>query len=178
MKKYLNRHLFAVVMGFVDGILTVLTLATGRILNNSHEDFSFSLAIRVALVTSLSGICVFFISQYSRERQRLIVAEKELNLSAHGKFATTNLGKKIFTETFQSMMITGLCSFIGSFIPISGAVFFPDAAWISIALALLILGTMGFGVSKLVYGKSYLWVLSLIFIGVFVSFIGYQLHVI
>lgn len=178
MKKYWSKQIFAIVMGFIDGILSVLTLATGRVLSNRNEGFSFNLAIRVSLVTALSGAFVFFISEYSRQRHRLIIAEKELNLTSHGKFAVSNLGKKIIQETLGGTCLAGFCSFLGAFIPISGAVFFPNQAWLSIVVGLLILAILGFSVARLVYGKPVTWMAALILTGILVSFIGYKLHVI
>jgi predicted membrane protein (TIGR00267 family) len=178
MKKFLQNQLFAVLLGLIDGILTVLTLATGKILDKPQEAFSLGLAMRVALVTSVSGACMYFISEYSKQRIRLIHAEKELNFTQHGKFVTTNLGKQILKETIQSVFISGSCSFLGAFIPMSGAVFFPRAAWLSMAIALLILALLGWNVAKMVYGNVFTWVVCLFLAGLVVSFIGYKLHVI
>lgn len=178
MKLLLLKHLFAIVLGLIDGILTVLTLATGKVLDNDGEAFSFLLALRMALVTAVSGGCVYFISEYARQRHRLIHAEKELNMTQHGRFALTNLGKQVFYETLTGVIISASCSFLGAFIPISGAVFFPGTAWITIVLALIILGILGLSLAQLVYGKIVNWIISLIVVGVVVSFIGYELHVI
>ena len=178
MKKFLQKQLFAILLGLIDGILTVLTLATGKILDNPQEGFSLGLAIRVALVTAVSGACMYFISEYSRQRIRLIRAEKELNFTQHGKFVTTNLGKQILKETIVSVVVSGGCSFLGAFIPLSGAVFFPGSAWISMILALLILAFLGWIVAKMVYGNIFIWITCLFLAGLVVSFIGYELHVI
>ena len=178
MKKFLQKHLFPILLGLIDGILTVLTLATGKILDKPHEGFSLNLAIRVALVTSISGACMYFISEYSRQRIRLIRAEKELNFTQHGKFVTTNLGKQIRKETLQSVIISGSCSLLGAFIPMSGAVFFPGTAWVSLIIALFILALLGWGIARIVYGNAILWVTYLFLAGIVVSFIGYKLRVI
>jgi len=178
MKTFLQKQLFALVLGLIDGILTVLTLATGKVLGEDGTGFSLGLAFRGAFVTSLSGSLVYFISEYSKQRNLLINAEKELNLTSHGKLAVSNLGKQILKETFVSVIVTGGFSFLGAFIPISGAVFFPTHAWLSIGIALLILALLGFGVARLVFGNSLIWIIALIIAGIIVSFIGYELHVI
>lgn len=178
MRSFLKKNLFALLLGLIDGILTVLTLATGKILNKTGGDFTLSLALRVAFVTSLSGCFVYFISEYSKQRHLLINFEKELNLNKRGKLVTSNLGKQIVRETLIGAFISSFFSFFGAFIPISGAVFFPQFAWLPIVIALLILAFLGVGLSKLVYGKSIRWVLALLFTGIVVAFIGYELNVI
>ncbi len=59
--------------------------------------FDFNLAIRVATAALVSGGFVFFVAKYAELRGQLIQAEKELNLTSHGKLATTTLGKKFFS---------------------------------------------------------------------------------
>lgn len=178
MKKFIQKHLFSILLGLIDGILTVLTLAAGKILDKPYSALSLAFAMRLAFVTSISGACVYFISEYSKQRIRLIHAEKELNLTKHGKFVTTNLGKQIYIETMGSVIITGICSFLGAFIPMFGAIFFPETAWISMIIALLILALLGWSVARMVYGNVFVWVISLFISGLIVSFIGYKLHVI
>lgn len=178
MKSFLKKNLFALVLGLIDGILTVLTLATGKILDKTGEAFTLSLALRVAFVTAISGCFVYFISEYSKQRHSLINFEKELNLISHGKLVTSNLGKQIIGETLLGALISGSFSFLGAFIPISGAVFYPQYSWLPIIIALLILASLGISVAKLVYGKSIRWVLALLLAGIVVSFIGFELHVI
>ena len=178
MKGFLKQYLFAIVVGSIDGILSVLTLSTGKIFDKAGEGFSLNLALRVAFVTALSGSIVYFISEYSTQRNSLINAEKELNLADHGKFVTSNLGKQILKETFAGVLISGFFSFFGAFIPISGAVFFPQYSWLSILIALLILAALGFSVARLVYGDSFKWIVALVVTGIVVSFVGYKLHVI
>lgn len=178
MKTFIQKQLFSILLGLIDGILTVLTLATGKILDKPYSAMSLGFATRLAFVTSISGACVYFISQYSKERIRLIRAEKELNFTKHGKFVTTNLGKQIVKETAVSVVVTGSCSFLGAFIPMSGAIFFPGVAWFSMIIALLILALLGWSVARMVYGNILFWVISLFIAGIVVSFIGYKLNVI
>lgn len=178
MKRFIEKQLYGILLGLIDGILTVLTLATGKILGTPHSTFSLGLAIRVALVTSVSGACIYFISEYSRQRIRLIRAEKELNFTQHGKFVTTYLGKQIVRETAVSVVVSGSCCFLGAFIPLSGAVFFPVSAWISVVVALLTLALLGWSIAKIVYGNIFMWVICLFLVGLAVGFIGYELHVI
>jgi predicted membrane protein (TIGR00267 family) len=178
MKKILKKNLFALVLGLIEGILTVLTLATGRVLDKKGEVFSLGLALRIAFVTAICGGVVYFYSEYTKQRHTLIKFEKELNLSYHGKLVKSNLGKQILKETIIGSSFSGFFSFSGAFLPISGAVFFPQYSWIPVIIALLILAALGLNVAKLVYGNSISWVLALLLTGITVSFIGYKLHVI
>jgi predicted membrane protein (TIGR00267 family) len=178
MKTFLKKNLFALLLGLIDGILTVLTLATGKVLDYTGEKFSLSLGLRLASVTAISGCFVYFISEYTKQRHSLIKFEKELNLTSHGKFVTSNLGKQILKETFIGVLVSGTFSFFGAFIPISGALFFPQYSWLPILIALLILAGLGLGLSNLVYGNKMSWVFGLVLTGIVVSYIGYVLHVI
>lgn len=178
MNSFLQKQLFPLVLGLIDGILTVLTLATGRVLDVHTEGFSLAFALRVAFVTAISGSFVYCISEYAKQRQLLIQSEKELNLTSHGKLAVSNLGKQILKETSVSVVLSGTSIFLAPFIPMSGALFFPKHSWLSIVIALVILGLLGFSLARLVYGNAFIWMAVLIGSGIAVSFIGYKLHVI
>lgn len=177
MKRILHNQLFALLLGLIDGILTVLALATGHVLQ-SGSSLSLSLALKVAFATSLSGACIYFFSEYSRQRQLLIHSEKELNLASHGKLATTQLGKQIFQETAIGMVISSVFNFFGVMIPLIIAVSFPKIQWIAIVIAILMLVVLGVLLARSVFGNPFLWVLALVIAGIVVSFVGYKLHVV
>ncbi|HEU4742618.1 MAG TPA: hypothetical protein VFS50_13575 [Meiothermus sp.] len=82
-----RRLQFSVVLGMTDGILTALTLATGRMLN-SEEPLSLSLALRISSVSLLTSLFMFFAAEYARLRGELVQAAKQLNLSARGQLTT------------------------------------------------------------------------------------------
>jgi len=173
----LRRQLFAWMLGLIDGILTVLTLATGHVLR-LDDPVTLSLAIKVAFATSLSGACIYFFSEYSNLRHRLIHAEKELNLSLHGHLATTQLGKQVLRETFIGVLISSLFNFLGAMLPLGTAVIFPNMQWLAIAVAFLLLFLLGISIARLVYGTPIKWILALVLAGAVVSYVGYKLNVV
>jgi predicted membrane protein (TIGR00267 family) len=177
MKKVLDNQLFALLLGLIDGILTVLTLATGHVLNKG-EPFTIGLALKVGFATSLSGACIYFFSEYSRLRYRLIHAEKELNLARHGKLATTQLGRQIIKETIQGVFISSIFNFLGAMVPLGCAVLFPKIQWISLLIAMIMLIQLGIWIGKMVYGNRLAWVMSLLFAGAIVSLVGYKLNIV
>jgi predicted membrane protein (TIGR00267 family) len=177
MNELLRHQLFALLLGLIDGILTVLALATGHVLQ-PDSPLSLSLSLKVALATSLSGSLIYFFSEYSRQRQRLIHAEKELNLASHGKLATTELGRQIIKETFIGMLISSVFNFFGVMIPLILAVVFPKIQWIAIVAALLLLFFLGLAIARLVFGNAFLWIIALLAAGIIVSIVGYKLHVV
>jgi predicted membrane protein (TIGR00267 family) len=178
MKKLIKEQLFALLLGLIDGILTVLVLATGHVLKHGETPITLSLSLKVAFATAVSGACIYFFSEYSRQRHRLIHAEKQLNLATHGKLATTQLGRQIFKETLWGVVVSSIFNFAGAMLPLSVAMLFPQMQWIAILIALLMLVLLGVGIASLVYGNAVAWSLSLVLAGVFVAFIGYKLNVV
>lgn len=177
IKSILHNQLFALLLGLIDGVLTVLTLATGHILQGK-DSLTLSLSLKVAFATSLSGACIYFFSEYSHLRQRLIHAEQELNLMHHGRLATTQLGKQVLKETVTGVFVSSIFSFTGAMLPLGCAVLFPTAQWISIIIALIILFIMGIAIAKLVYGTPFKWVLALLAAGILMGYAGYKLNVV
>ncbi|MGB9475742.1 MAG: hypothetical protein WCE87_11815, partial [Candidatus Udaeobacter sp.] len=82
---------FALVIGLVDGILTALILAAGRV-TAAGDVIHLSDVLRVAVVASFSAAFTFFVAQYSRFRHELVHAEKHLTLGSRGPLAKTHLG--------------------------------------------------------------------------------------
>jgi predicted membrane protein (TIGR00267 family) len=172
-----ENMLFALLLGLIDGILTVLALATGHVMRPGIL-LSIGLSLRVALGASLSGAFIYSFSEYSRQRHRLIHAERELNLARHGKLATTRLGKQIIKETAIGMIISSFFNFFGVMIPLCFAVLFPKIQWVAIAIALLMLAVLGLLLARLVFGSSLLWIIALLSAGIIVSLIGYALDIV
>lgn len=169
--------MFALLLGLIDGILTVLALATGHVMRPGAI-LSIGLSVRVALGSSLSGALVYFFSEYARQRQRLIHAEKELNLARHGKLATTELGKQIIRETAAGMVVSCFFNFFGVMIPLCFAVLFPKIQWLAVAIALSVLVILGGLLARLVLGRPVLWIAALVSAGMVVSVIGYALDIV
>lgn len=178
MKKLFKEQLFALLLGLIDGILTVLALATGHVLKRGEKPITWSLSLKVAFATAVSGACIYFFSEYSRQRHRLIHAERQLNLTTHGRLATTHLGRQILKETLWGIVVSSVFNFTGAILPLGIAMLCPHMQWISVIVALAMLIILGVGIASLVYGNTAAWSLSLVLAGIFVAFIGYKLNVV
>jgi predicted membrane protein (TIGR00267 family) len=171
-----HKQIFALLLGIIDGILTALTLAAGRII--SEEMISLTLALRIAFATSLTSSFVFFIAEYTQLRQELITVEKQLNITSRGKLATTNLGKKVFKDSMISTSVTIIFGFIGALIPLLADALFPKAAWVAIIISLAALGILGIRIASSIYANKLAWALSLMTCGIILSIVGIELHIV
>ncbi|EFK36125.1 MULTISPECIES: hypothetical protein [Chryseobacterium] len=178
MKNLFKNNLFALLLGLIDGILTVLALVTGHVLTSEGMPITLSLALKVAFATTVSGAFIYFFSEYSRQHTHLIHAEKQLNLASHGKLATTQLGKRILKDSLRGVIISSICNFSSAMIPMIVALIFPTMQWIALIIALIMLVTVGIGIAHLTYGSATKWSISLLAAGCFVAYIGYKLNVI
>ncbi|WP_213069428.1 hypothetical protein [Methylomicrobium album] len=86
------KHRLDLVAGWRDGILTALTLASGRLLD-ADTPIDAGLALRVATAAAVSGGFILFVAHYAELRSELIHAERQLNLRSHGCLAATRLGR-------------------------------------------------------------------------------------
>lgn len=171
-----REHVFPVVLGLTDGILTALTLGSGHLFPGASP-LSLALSLRIAAASSVSGIFVFFAAEYSRARRELVHAEQQLNLARHGHLATTQLGRAVIRETILAGLLSSSCSFAGAFLPLAVGAVLPDPPWISATVALLALGVLGVAVSRSIYGRWLYWSLGLILAGATLTVIGALLHV-
>jgi predicted membrane protein (TIGR00267 family) len=110
-------YAFALVIGLVDGILTALILAAGKVVA-ARESIHLSDLLRVAVVASISAAFTFFVAQYSRFRHELVHAERHLTLGSRGPLVKTRLGHAVFIESIVGSVISGTCSFIGAVLPL------------------------------------------------------------
>lgn len=169
-------YLFPLVIGPVDGILTALTLAAGRIVS-PDQVIDLALAIRIALAASLSGGFVFFVAEYARLRSDLVHAERHLSLSSAGQLAASQLGMDVLREALRGTFITAVAGFGGAMLPLVLGAIFSAVWWLTIAVAIAILGAMGIAVSRAIQGNPVYWAIALMVTGVLLSVAGILLHV-
>src|SRR5581483_11711311 len=105
---------FALVIGLVDGILTALILAAGKVAG-AGESIYLSDLLRVAVVASVSAAFTFFVAQYSRFRHELVHAERHLTLGSRGPLVKTQLGRAVLLESVAGSFVSGGCSSAASF---------------------------------------------------------------
>jgi predicted membrane protein (TIGR00267 family) len=171
------RHRLDVVAGFSDGILTALTLGAGHMLS-SHTAMSLSLALRVGAAAAVSGAFIFMVAHYAELRGELVEAERQLNLTARGRLATSQLGRSALLEATIAALIASVCTFLGAMLPLLVGVFFPDIRWLSIVVALVALTLLGYLLARVVYGHPLRWCGVLVLGGITLAFIGMRLDIV
>lgn len=171
-----KRHLFPLVIGIADGILTALTLAAGRLL--SAERLGGGLALRIAVAAAVSSAFVFFIAEYSSLRAELVQFEKYLSLRQPGKLASTQLGRKALRRALLGALISAGSSFLGALVPLGCEAIFPKLRWLPLAIALSALALLGVSVGHSVHGRPWLWSLALVLAGILLSVLGAALRIV
>lgn len=166
---------FAIIIGFTDGILNALTLASGHLIAGTKP--TIGLSLRIAFGSAICGIFVFFTAEYARLRGELIHAESQLNLASHGRFATSQLGKQIRNDAFISALISSFANFLGSLFPLLLGYFMPNPPILAIVPAILALGLLGIALAHIVRGRSLTWLVGLVTAGIALSAIGVWLHI-
>lgn len=169
--------LLPIVLGLSDGILTALTLAAGH-LAGSGQKMTMSLAIRIAIGAFASGAFVFYVANYARLRGELIRAERQLNLTSHGRLAATRLGWAVFVEALSTTILSSIADFLGALIPLLIGVLLPEFGWVAVAASLGSLGVLGLVLARAVHGSLWLWCLVLVAGGVMLSILGMRIRLI
>jgi predicted membrane protein (TIGR00267 family) len=170
-----HENIFALVIGLTDGILTALTLASGKAFN-STEPITISLALRISAASSLSGVFVFFTAEYMRQRGELVHAERQLSLTSH--LAATQLGRAALRDTLWGAAISSVSNLLGALLPLMAGALFPRLSWLTIAAGLLALSVLGVAAARSTYGNPVLWAIALVFAGGFLTIAGLQLRIV
>jgi len=172
-----RERLFFVVTGLVEGMLTTLTLAAGKMLH-PEESVTGDLALRIGMAAGLPTAVVFFAAEYARQRQELIRIAHQLNLTRRGRLSDGNLGQQAWRESSVSALVSGLCSFAGAGVPLAIASIIPGSRWLAVAVTVGCLGGLGAGIGYATLSCKICWVLALIIVGGLLSGLGYLLHVV
>ncbi len=165
------------VLGFTDGILTALTLAAGH-LTSAEQPVSLSLTLRVAAAALASGAFVFFVARYAELRGQLIRAERQLNLTSHGRLASGKLGAAVLQEGLMSALVSSFGSFCGALVPLLPAALAPHCRWASILAAEVALALLGSGLALVLHGRVIRWSMGLVLGGLALSLIGVYLRIV
>ncbi len=172
-----RNNLFAIVIGLMDGILTALALAAGRIIG-SGDPISLQLALRISTGGAISGIFIFFVAEYARQRSDLVVAEMHLRLSSKGQLAASALGRSSFNRALVGAAVSGTCSFAGALLPLLPAAVFPRYSWLALVAALIALVVLGTGLAKVASANPLRWATALLIIGGVLIVVGNWLHIV
>ena len=170
-----GENIFALVIGLTDGILTALTLASGRVFS-STQPITIGLALRISAALSISGVFVFFTAEYVRQRGALVHAERQLSLTSH--LAATRLGQAALRDTLWGAAISCACNFLGALLPLSVGALLPRFSWLAIAVGLLALGVLGAACARLTYGHPALWASALVVVGGLLTLAGLKLRIV
>jgi predicted membrane protein (TIGR00267 family) len=170
-----HENIFALVIGLTDGILTALTLASGRVVNSTGA-ISIGLALRIAAASSISGVFVFFTAEYVRQRGALVHAERQLSLTSH--LAATQLGRAALRDTLWGAAISSTCNFLGALLPLIAGALSPGFSWLAIAVGLLALSLLGVAAARFTYGNPALWASALVVAGGLLTLAGLKLRIV
>ena len=172
-----QRQLLPVVLGLSDGVLTALTLATGSLVDPGRH-ISMSMAMRISASAFATGAFVFLVARYSQLRAELVVAERQLNLTSHGRLASSKLGRAILREAILAAALSSVSSFVGAMIPLIVAALVPAHGWAALMAALITLALLGAGLAKVSFGSPWYWSSTLVAGGVVLSILGAQLRIV
>jgi predicted membrane protein (TIGR00267 family) len=172
-----REQLLAIVLGLTDGIMTALTLASGRLVQKGPP-IPISLAFRIAVGALLSGAFVFFVARYAELRGQLIRAERQLNLLNHGKLATTALGRNVLLDAGLAALASCIAAFFGALFPLITSILIPAHGLFSISGALVALAILGSVLARVVYGSVLRWSLILVLGGIVLAAIGSYLRIV
>lgn len=164
------RNRLDIVAGLVDGILNALTLAAGRLLKGGGADLM--LIVRVGTATALTTVFVFFMAHYAEERAELSRAEQQLNLTSHGKLATSRLGRRALLEALGGALIAAACGLAGAMLSLLLCIWFPQPRWLGLAGDLVLLGLLGALLAKSFHGSALFWAAALIVGGAALTWAG------
>lgn len=167
-----------IVAGLVDGILSALVLAAGRLVDPGGEGNALGLAIRVGIAAGSSSMFVFFVAHYAQLRLELVRHERELNLTRHGKLAATKLGRRIFFESLHKALLACAFSFAGALFPLILCAAMPSPVWLGLAIAIFTLAGLGALLAKTFYGSPTVWAAMLFVGGILVALIGTKLKLV
>jgi VIT1/CCC1 family predicted Fe2+/Mn2+ transporter len=171
-----RRWTLPLALGLSDGILNALILASAALLHDGNG-LTIMFAMKVGCVALVTAIFTMFVAEYSELRARLSRATRQLNLSASGHLASTNLGRRVVLEAAEAAIIASVSSFAGATIPLAIAGTFPSAPWIGFVVAIALLGLLGAALAASFDGRLPRWIIGLTLAGVAVAAIGSRLDI-
>ena len=168
---------FPYVLGLVDGMLTALTLASGKLMGGSRG-FDSMMAVRISVASAVSGAFVFFAAEYTRLRGGLTRAERELSLRKGGRLASTRLGHWALWNALSGAVVSSTCNFGGALFPLLTAALLPKPVWLSVGVTVLALALLGSLVAHTVHGSKARWGTGLAVAGGALAYVGTKLRVV
>ncbi len=170
------NFLFPFTLGLSDGIITTLMLISNSIIHESY--IGTNLALRVAFGSAFVGGFSYFIAEYTRLRSEISRTSKQLVLRSPSYLIKSKIGHDILIESVAGTALSVGSGFLGSMVPLSFSIILPTYGLISIMVAIGALSIMGLGIAKSVRGSYIFWLMTMIALGVIVTYIGYNLKLV
>ncbi len=161
----------------IDGILSTLTLASGR-MSGGAGDLTWGLALRIAGASSLASAFVFFAAEYTRVRGTLVREARQLSLPVRGALVRTQLGRVALHGSVARTGLSCASNLAGALLPLVPALLWPDYSWLSILVAVAVLAALGFLLARAVSGRWASWSGGLSLAGLTIAIIGAKLHIV
>ncbi|MCW6169084.1 MAG: hypothetical protein LVQ96_06110 [Thermoplasmatales archaeon] len=171
-----NNLLFPITLGLSDGIITTLML-TSRILLTGGS-IATDLIFRIAFGASFVGGFSFFIAEYSRLREEIARTSKMLIMRSPDKLVKGKIGRDILAEAVLATSLSVLTGFIGALIPLTFSALFSGSRIIPELVAWIALALLGAGLARSVQGKYVFWIITMILVGVIITFLGFFLNLV
>lgn len=171
-----RRWTLPLALGLSDGIFNALILASAALLHGG-DGLTIMFAMKVGCVAMVTALFTMFVAEYSELRARLSRATRQLNLSASGHLASTNLGRRVVIEAAETAVIASVSSFAGTTIPLTITGTFPNAPWIGFVVAIALLSLLGAALAASLDGRLPRWIIGLTLAGVVVAAIGSRLNI-
>lgn len=165
------------VLGVTDGMLNALTLAGGALFHDGEHGVTLLLALRVGIATLVTATFTMFVADYAERRTSLVRASRQLNLTARGQLAATNLGRQALRESLLAMTVAALASLAGAFLPLALGASLPGPTWIVVALTIGLLGLFGWLLGGILAGRRAIWAFAMTVGGAIVTVIGIWLDI-
>ena len=164
-----------IIAGLIDGILTALAFAAGRLIAGSGA--SLDLAVRVAVATGLANAFVFFFAHYAELRTDLIGYERQLNLTSHGGLAASRLGRKALVQSLESAAIAAVWTIVGAMLALIVCIWVPEPRWAGPLIDVALLGALGVILARSLHASAIKWAMALMLGGIVLTAAGVELHV-
>jgi VIT1/CCC1 family predicted Fe2+/Mn2+ transporter len=165
-------------LGFADGILNALTLASGALIGGGEGRVTVSLAARVAVAAFVTAGFAVFVAEYADARGTLRHGARQLNMSSERALADTDLGRSAIRYALAQSALASAASLLGALLPLLLATALPGPPWIAAVIAILALGFLGAGLATVVLGTRVKWAGALLLGGVCVTAIGVWIHIV
>ncbi|WP_321969162.1 hypothetical protein [Paraburkholderia tropica] len=159
-----------------DGILTALVLGAGHMIAGRTQ-VTWWLALCVSMAAAISGLFIFDVAHYAELRSELLEAERQLNLTQHGRLVATRLGRAAFIDALMGALVAGGSTFARALMPLSVTVMAPRSAFLSIGAALAALAVLGYLLARTVYGRPLHWMLALVLGGAVLACMGVKMDI-